>query len=98
MIKLALSNYEKETIINFNEEEMTATVYTYNKTLKKQLATFATKSSSCKPIHEGRGYCEFIIPKEWISVTMPKEPVSDEDKADRIAKAKEQYRKQRKRK
>lgn len=94
---MALSNYEKETIINFNEEEMTATVYTYNKTLKKQLTTFAAKSSSCKPVHEGRGYCEFTIPKEWISVNMPKEPVSAEDKADRIAKAKEAYLSERRR-
>lgn len=33
-----LTNYERETIINFNEGENTASVYTHNKKLRRRLA------------------------------------------------------------
>lgn len=36
-----LSKYEKETIINWNERESTASIYTYNTGLKKRLAAFS---------------------------------------------------------
>ena len=37
------SKYEKETILNFNEAEATATIYTYNASLKRRLAEFSRK-------------------------------------------------------
>lgn len=36
-----LSKYEKETIIDWNEMENTANIYTYNAGLKKRLAAFS---------------------------------------------------------
>ena len=41
-----LSKYEKETIINWNEAENLATVYTFNASLKRRLADFSRKSVS----------------------------------------------------
>ena len=38
-----LSKYEKETIVNFNEGETEATVYTHNVDLKRSLAEFGGK-------------------------------------------------------
>lgn len=35
-----LTKYEKETIILFNEGEDTASIYTYNASLRKRLALF----------------------------------------------------------
>ena len=35
-----LSKYEKETIINWNEAEDTASIYTFNADLKRRLAEF----------------------------------------------------------
>ena len=35
---MKLSNIEKETILCWNEAEATASVYTYNQTLKTQLS------------------------------------------------------------
>ena len=51
-----LSNYEKETIINFNKAEDTASIFTYEKTWQKHLE----KKLGLKPVMEngfgGKGY------------------------------------------
>ena len=36
-----LTRYEQETIINFNEEEKTASVYTHNGTMRRRLEQLA---------------------------------------------------------
>ena len=38
-----LSKYEKETIINWNEAENLASIYTFNASLKRRLAEFSRK-------------------------------------------------------
>ena len=38
-----LSKYERETIVNFNEGESEASVYTFNADLKRRLAEFSRK-------------------------------------------------------
>ncbi len=38
---MSLSRYEQETIVNFNEEEATAVVYTHNKALARKLVRLA---------------------------------------------------------
>lgn len=46
---MSLSRYEQETIINFNEEEKTATVYTMNKSLIRKLERIeAERPEECK--------------------------------------------------
>ena len=40
---MKLTKYEKETIINFNEGEKEASIYTFNASLKRRLAEFARK-------------------------------------------------------
>ena len=40
---MKLSKYEKETIINWNEAEDTASIYTFNADLKRRLAEFSRK-------------------------------------------------------
>ena len=41
-----LSKYEKETIINWNEGETIASIYTFNASLKRRLEDFSRKSVS----------------------------------------------------
>ena len=41
--KKNVSKEERETIVNFNEAEDTAVIYTFNNDLKKRLAAFARK-------------------------------------------------------
>ncbi len=38
-----LSKYEKETIVNFNEGEPEASIFTFNADLKRRLAEFSRK-------------------------------------------------------
>ena len=43
MAKKNVSKEERETIVNFNEADDTAVIYTFNSGLKKRLAAFAEK-------------------------------------------------------
>ena len=47
-----LSKYEKETIINWNEAENLASIYTFNASLKRRLADFSRKYLSLIHISE----------------------------------------------
>lgn len=65
-----LTNYERETIINFNEAEDTAVIFTYNRTWQKHLE----KKLGLKPIMEnGYGGKEYQIQKKRIRP--PRAPV-----------------------
>ena len=43
MAKKNVTKEERETIVNFNEAEDTAVIYTFNNDLKKRLASFSKK-------------------------------------------------------
>ena len=43
MAKRNVTKVERETIVNFNDAEDTAVIYTFNNDLKKRLAAFAKK-------------------------------------------------------
>ena len=70
---MALANYEKETIILYNEEQSTASVCTYNDKLKNKLADYASKSSECCLRKQSNGYLEYTIPKSWIKIYLPRQ-------------------------
>lgn len=72
MIIIALTDYEKETIISFNEEESNVTVYTYNRELMKQIEK--RKYQSVKDIPNGKrvGSKTYIIPKTCFEMTFLK--------------------------
>lgn len=78
---MALTDFEKETIINFNESDTRAIVYTYNLDLRKKLKKLADKTTDCEIKQEGRGFAEFIVPKSWVTIEMPKRLSESEKKA-----------------
>jgi hypothetical protein len=58
-----LTNYEQETIINFNEEEKIAHIFTYEKTWQKHLED----KLGLKPVMDnGFGGKEYKLPKSRI--------------------------------
>lgn len=85
-----LSNYERETIINFNEGEDTASIYTHNRGLLRKLERLAQERpkecrlGGAKFTHEGRA-AEYYIPKGWIRVNPPRAaaPLTEEQKQQR---------------
>lgn len=65
-----LSNYERETIINFNEGDSMASIFTYNKTWQKHLEKRLGLESTMDNGFGGKGY---QIPKKRIRP--PRAPV-----------------------
>ena len=69
-----LSKIEQETIINFNEAEPTASVYTHNVVLKNQLlALCRTHPGQVRQTAANRwGGLSFELPKKWLKVSPPR--------------------------
>ncbi len=71
-----LSRYEMETIINFNEEEGTASVYTHNKALRHKLEELAQeRPEECRllKVSHWDQAVEYYIPKSWVKITPPRQ-------------------------
>lgn len=72
---MELTRYEQETILNFNEEETTASVYTHNRALIRKLSKLEQeRPGDCHregTSHEGKAV-SFIIPKAWVKVAPPR--------------------------
>lgn len=70
-----MARYEQETIINFNEEEKTAGIYTHNKPLRRKLESLALdRPEDCRLVrvsHDGRA-ADYTIPKSWIKIVPPR--------------------------
>lgn len=70
-----LTKYERETILNFNEGDSEASVYTHSRPLMRRLGKLAKdRPGECrlsKTTHDGQA-AEFYIPKGWIRVTPPR--------------------------
>ena len=71
---MKLSKIEKETIINFNEAERTASIYTHNEALKRQLLELCqTHPGQVRQIAANRwGGLTFELPKKWLKVSPPR--------------------------
>jgi len=70
-----LTNYERETIINFNEDEKTASIYTYNGRLIRKLLSHCEKfpeEFQLTKHDEEWGSYTFEVPKKRINITCTK--------------------------
>jgi len=68
-----LSLLERETIILFNEKETTASVDTCNPALMRRLDIFAAKSTSVTVVSDDAYGRQYLIPKAWVKVQMPRQ-------------------------
>lgn len=83
-----LTRYEMETVLNFNEEEQTASVYTHNKALRRKLDKLAQdRPGEWKLVRTSRDgkAADYTIPKEWIRTHPPRvpAPLTEEQKQKR---------------
>ena len=63
---------ERETIINYNQAEKEAQVYTWNKSLIKKLIKLLDERDDII-LEQGNEECaSFIVPKTWIKVSPPR--------------------------
>lgn len=73
-ITMSLTKYEQETIINFNEHERTASVYTHNKRLIHKLSENCKRHPDFFKLEKDDGQAKtFIIAKRYISIRTPRE-------------------------
>ena len=86
---MKLTRYEKETIINFNEAEATANIYTHNGGLIRKLDALADQRP--EEAKRGRSFPdggrEFTVPKRWVKVNASR-TLTEEQKADIAARFK----------
>ena len=85
-----LSKYEKETIINWNEAENLASVYTFNASLKRRLVEFSRKYPLLCRLERStpEGSVTYVLDKSRLSIRLIP-PYSEERKAAASAYAKE---------
>ena len=77
---MSLTKYEQETIINFNEGDKTAGVYTHNRALRHKLEKLAReRPEDCrlKNVSRDGEAVDYIIPKSWVKIT-PTRILTDE--------------------
>lgn len=79
---MKLPKYEKETIINWNEAENTASIYTFNTVLKRRLAEFSRKYPLLCWLERStmEGSVTYVIEKSRLSVRLVP-PYSEEWRA-----------------
>lgn len=72
---MTLAATEKESIINWNQGEPTASIYTHDKALMKQLNQLAKQRPEQVQIestsHAGQA-ADYIIPKTWVKIRPPR--------------------------
>ncbi len=83
--KRKLSSYEKETIINFNEAEPVAYIFTYNKAWQKHLEGKLGLKPTMDNGFGGRGY---EISKDRIKPPRAKKKLSPETRAKLVKRGK----------
>ena len=72
---MELTKYEMETIVNFNEAESVASVYTHNKALRRTLDKLAQeRPEDCRidrVSHDGAA-TDYSVPKSWVKIRPPR--------------------------
>lgn len=87
------SKYEQETIINYNQEEKTASCYTFDQALIRKLDKLCETSDDifrvdgCTP---GPAK-EYVFPKKWVRIRPPRQ-MSDEQRAAASERAKKNFK------
>ena len=71
---MKLTKMERETIINFTEAERTASIYTHNEALKRQLLELCrTHPEQVRQTDANAwGGLSFELPKKWLKVSPPR--------------------------
>lgn len=77
---MSVSRLEQETYFNFNEAEPDAVIATYNASLSRKLLGAMDEHPEIKLVEQNDdGYFEFVVPKKWCKVSIPR-VLSDEEK------------------
>jgi len=69
-MEYTMTNWERETIIIFNEAEPTADIVTFNKSMIRKLSALCESrpNDASESKTEAQGCRSFTVPKKWIKV------------------------------
>lgn len=70
---MELTKYEQETIINYNQEEKTASCYTHDRALIRRLDRLCEKHKEITLVRGADDRREYNFPKKWVKVRAPKQ-------------------------
>lgn len=90
---MALSNYERETIILYNQEEPHAVCNTYDRSLIRRLDALVRENEAITVVEEGDGWKEYQFPRKWVKVRAPRK-LSDEQRQKLAERMKSTMRKE----
>lgn len=90
---MALSNYERETVILYNQEEPHATCNTYDRSLIRRLDALVQENEAITVLREGDGWKEYQFPRKWVKVRAPRK-LSDEQRQELAERMKSAMRKE----
>lgn len=78
---MKLSACEKETILNYNEEDGMAEIYTFNGKLKRRLNKAAERNPEIYQLKKSDpcGSVSYIFPKKWLT-NLFRAPFSEEER------------------
>ena len=77
---MKLTNIEKETILNFNEGEEIASLYTYNQKLQKRFDALAAELPELVSRKDnGHGGVTYDLPKKMLTLKIQK-PISEAER------------------
>lgn len=90
---MKLTKYEQETIINYNQEEKTASCFTHDLALIHKLDEFVRNGEAITVVREGDGWKEYKFPKKCVKVRFPRK-LSDEQRQEMAERMKRAVRKE----
>lgn len=82
-----LTKYEQETIILYNNEEKTAVISTYDRSLIRKLDRKLEEYPELQKIKGNEDGAEYILPKRWLKVSFPRK-LTDDQRAEMSARMK----------
>lgn len=88
---MRISKQEQETIILYNEDELTASVYTYSPKMKKSLAALQEERPQEVKLErqDTTGAVSYLIPKKWVKLR-PNRILTEEQRRDIAERFKKQ--------
>ena len=74
-----MTRYEMETIINYNQAEKTASIYTCDRSLMRKLDKLCSESEEITVEKEDEFSKTYILPKKWVKVRKTRQ-LSEEER------------------
>ena len=77
---LSLTGYERETVINLNDDETVAYVYSAQRPILRKLEAHAYAELVDQGSHQGSPWAKYKIPAKYITISKPRRRLTAEQR------------------